>query len=90
MKRKYWFFWLTLVFHALINIGLASVIDNVVVLLLIFFTVLFTGVFIKVYPDINNMKIKDLGWGMLFGSLAIMAILFVFLVLSGINAIRIS
>lgn len=90
MKRQYWFFGLTVVFHALINIGLASLIDNVVVLLLIFFSVLAAGIFIKVYPDITNTIIKDLGWGMLFGSLAVMAILFVFLALSGINAIRIS
>ncbi len=79
MKRRYVYFGLTLIFDAWIVYGsetfLAPMLASIIFLL-----VLIAGGRMMLYPDVPAAKLKELGWGMLYGSLMTIILLFCYLV----------
>lgn len=53
---------------------LSNFLGNEGVILAIFSFVLIGGLVVEVYPGIKNMHLKQIGWGLLYGSLSIMFI----------------
>ena len=87
---KYLFFVITLLFHVLAIHIISSVFDNTGLLLMIICTVLFAGAFMLVHPTIKRKIIKDIGWGMTYGSVLIIVAAFGFFLFFAFNFFNIS
>jgi hypothetical protein len=89
---KYWFFILTLIVYLVSVVGLTTLFDNFNQQWLIagFLIVFFTGIILRAYPNTKNQTVKDLGWGLFFGSLFTLLSFVVFLMLIALNIIKLT